>query len=110
MEERCRHPPEIPLLYITVLDIISNAIWEDVLALHLLDVESVPLQQFAQFALRIGIGDRAAGFRFRMPRHHLSELPEPALSIRHQDPENFPGIAVIYHNFYRTTWADVILD
>src|SRR5260370_14410297 len=96
LEERCRHPPEIPHLYITVSNIVPNAIWKDELGLHFLDTETVLLQHIAQFALRIGVGDGAASFRLRMPRDHLGEPPEPAFSIRHQYPENFPRIALIH--------------
>jgi len=43
VEERWGHPSEIPFLYVMVLYIVSNAIREDVLDLHLLDVKTVPL-------------------------------------------------------------------
>jgi hypothetical protein len=78
--------------------------------LNVLYTESVLLNQVTQFAFRVGVSDRAPGFRFRVARHHLGQPPEPRFSVGHQDPEYFPRVAVIHHNFYRAARAHIIPD
>src|SRR6266581_41070 len=45
-----------------------------------------------------------------MPRDRLRGPPEPAFTICHQDPEYFPGIAVIHHDSHGAARADIIPD
>src|SRR5258705_4392491 len=108
VEKRSGHPSKIPFSNIAILNIVLNSVRENMLRMYLLDAESVLLEQVAQFAFRVSVRHRAAGFRFRVARHHLREPPEAALSVRHQDPKYFPRVAIIDHDFYRAARAHII--
>jgi hypothetical protein len=68
MKKRLRHPPKIPFFYIPVLDVVSNAIRENVFDLYPLHVEAVSFHKLPEFARAVGIGDRAAGLRLGITR------------------------------------------
>src|SRR5260370_2391724 len=110
VEKRSGHPPEIPFSNIAIWDVVLNSVRENMLRVYLLDAESVLLEQMAQFAFRVSVRHWTAGFRFRVARHHFRKPPELAFSICHQDPEYFPRVAVIDHDFYRAARAHIIPD
>src|ERR1700722_14402813 len=71
MENSIRQPSKIPFLNITILLIFFNPIGKDVIGPYLLDVETVPFHQIAEFGLAIGIRDWATGFRLGVSGHEL---------------------------------------
>src|SRR5882762_6795785 len=68
MKERFGDPAKIPFPYITVLDVVSDAIWENVLDLYPLHAEAMSFHKLPEFAAAVGIGDRAASLRLGIAR------------------------------------------
>ena len=85
-EERLGHPAEIPDLDIAVLDVVRDAIGEDVIHPHLRDPKAVSLQQGPCLLTGKRIGDRAACLGFGVLRHQFLQPPELALAVGEYDP------------------------
>src|SRR5712664_1004351 len=92
-ENRPRHPSEIPLFDVPILDIVRDAVRKDVLDLNVRHAEAVSFQQQPALAPRVGVGHRAAGLRFRATCHHVLQFPKLTFALRGQYPGHFPGPA-----------------
>src|ERR1700693_2173243 len=90
-KERRRHQPKIPIPHITILRVVLDAIRKDVVYPQLGNAKTVPLEKRASFTGSVGERDRATHLRLRMLRDHFFDPPEPAVTVRRQDPEHLPG-------------------
>jgi len=63
-KQRLRHPPPVPVLYIAVLDVVGDAIGEDVIGEDIGDLEWA--QKFFYPLSRICVRDWTPGLRLRM--------------------------------------------
>src|SRR5215211_6209450 len=95
-EERLGHPAEIPHLGVLVLPVVTNGVGKDVSHLYIYYLK--PSQELLGFLLRVHIRDRTPFLRLGITRYQLINTPELAFAIGEQDPQDFPGIAVIYHD------------
>ena len=75
-EEPVGHPAEVRLLDVPVLDVVADAIREDVIDGQVEDPEAGAFDERARLAARVGVGDRAAGLRLRVLRDELLGPPE----------------------------------
>src|SRR5712664_1176639 len=107
-EYRPRHPAEIPLFDVPILDVVRDAVRKDVLDLNVRHAEAVSLQQPPPLASCVGVGHRAAGLRFRVFCHHVLQFPKLTLALRRQYPGDFPGPAVVDHDFDGCVWTGVL--
>src|SRR5882762_2860353 len=107
-EQRPRHPAEIPLFDILILNVVRYAIRKNVLGPDVRNSEAVPLQQPAPFAPRVGISHRASRLRFGVFRHQVLQFPELAFALRRQYPRDFPRPSMINHDLDRCSRAAVL--
>src|ERR1039458_193275 len=92
------HPAEIPDYLVLILDILRNAVREDVIHHYVRNPKTVVFQQTPAVRSGIAVGDGTSRLRLRVFGDKLAQLPDPALSIAEQDPKNFPRPAVVHHH------------
>ena len=83
-------PAERQCLAVAVLDVVGHVIGEDVVDEQVVDVESVLLEQASRRPARIGVGDRTARLRLRVPRDHFIEPPEHPVRLPTHDRQHLP--------------------
>src|ERR1700674_5547487 len=97
-EKERGHPAEVKFLDVTVLYVVRNVVRKNVLDMYVARSKPVLFKEFTCLAPRVGVGDRTARLRFRIPGNELLQFPKAALARRHKDRADLPGIAMINHD------------
>ena len=96
-----RYPREVWLADIAILDILGNAIREDVIDRDAGDFETVVLEKLPARFASVGVSDGTTSLRFGASGDQVVQLPEFPVTFGGDDPADLPGPFVIHHDFQR---------
>ncbi len=99
-KDAARQPAKVPDLSIAVLHVILDLIRKNVIHANIIDTPSVVFKQAPAFGPRVAVGHRTTSLRLGIIGDEFFEFPELPFAIGQQDPQNFPGPAVIHHDFH----------
>lgn len=109
-KEWLRDPAEVRLFNVAILEVIRDAVREDVFDLHAGYTETVAFEQLAAFAARICVRHGTTGLRFGVFGDEFGELPELAFAFAQQNPADFVGTTMVDHDFDGCAGATVFAE
>src|SRR5215813_5090562 len=94
-ENRLRENPEMPDLFISVLDVSRYSPRKDMIHEKFLNTAPCTFDQCLELSFRIGVGHRTTFLGLRILRDDSIQVPEGSAAIGREDRERFPGVTMI---------------